>query len=247
MKNLLITLCLMAWVSLSSWAQNTNYLQFEVGYTRPIKGKEDMLKKGIAAHTQKYHSADPYKVYFWEVLTGPMSGAYFTALGPVTFTQLDKRPSSPEHNADWQTNVSPYMEEVGEASYWRLDTALNYRPDGSQNFSKSRIRYATLRPGESDRWTEQMEKVLAVCKAKKYEGAWTVYRRYGASAGPHVCTEMAFNDWAYLDNLGDFMKDFEEVHGAGSWSRFQDELAMAMDLTKTYDELISFLPELSSK
>jgi len=245
MKYLLIMLCLLISATMSVWAQ-TDYLQYEVGYMKPKIGQLDMLKKGIAAHAKKYHVSDPYKMWVWEVITGPHSGEYFLGLGPATFTQLDSRPSSAEHNADWQNNVVAHLDSEGESSYWRMDKDLDYRPEGSDNFSKSRIRYVTLNPGEGDRWTEQMEKVFAVYKAKNYGASWTVYRRYGLSTGPHVCSEIAFSNWAYLDTPIEFIKDFDEVHGEGAYDRFLDELALAVDRTKTYDELISFLPELSS-
>jgi hypothetical protein len=185
-------------------------------------------------------------MFVYEVINGPHTGEFFIGLGPATFTQLDNRPSSAEHDADWQTNVVPYVESEGESSYWRLDKDLDYRPAGSENFGKSRIRYVTLNPGEGDRWTEQMEKVYKVFKAKNYGSTWTVYRKYGASTGPHVCTELAFDKWAYLDTPNTFEKDFNEVNGEGSFDRFLDELAIAVDRTKTYDELISYMPELSS-
>lgn len=245
MKNLMITLCLLTWASSSGWAQ-TDYLQWECGYTKPKNGQAEMYKKGFAAHAKKYHAADPYKVFIWDVLTGPHSGEYFVALGPATFTQLDNRPSSAEHDADWRTNVGAYVESEGESSYWRLDKDLNLRPEGSDNFGKSRFRYVTLNPGESDRYTEALKKVYAVVKAKNYGGTWSVYRRYGLSTGPHVCIEMSFPNWAYLDAPVSFIKDYEEIHGEGSYDRFLDEIAIAVDRSKTYDELISFLPELSS-
>jgi len=246
MKNLMITLCLVAWVSLSCWAQ-TNYVQFECGYMRAKSGHSDMFKKGLTAHNQKYHNVDPYKIYVWEVLTGPNSGTYFTALGPVSFTQLDKRPDSPEHNADWQNNVEVHMDYVGESSYWRRDTTLNYTPAGSDDFGKSRIRYVTLNPDESDRWEEQQEKVIEVFKAKNYPAAYAVYTRYGLSAGPTACSEINFKDWAFLDSPNNFIKDFDEVHGVGAYERWLEEITISVDRTKTYDELISFIPELSSK
>jgi hypothetical protein len=245
MKNLLITMCLLTSFCLSGWAQ-TDYLQFEVGYMKPKTGSIALLKKGIAAHAAKFHAADPYKMFIYEVVTGPRSGQYFVGLGPATFTQLDSRPSSAEHEADWQNNVVAYLDSEGETSYWRMDKDLDYEPEGITDFSKSRLRWVTLNPGEGDRWSEQMKKVYDVFKAKKYGAQWHVYRRFGASAGPHVCTEMAFGKWAYLDTDVNFMKDFNEVNGEGSYDRFMDELAIAVDRTKTYDEMISFLPELSS-
>ncbi len=245
MKNLLITLCLLTWTFSSGWTQ-TNYLQWETSYMKPKIAQLDMFKKGLAAHAKKYHAADPYKMFAFDVITGPNSGSYFVVLGPATFTQLDKRPSSPEHDTDWQNNVRVHIESESEGAYWRLDSTLNYSPAGSDNYSKSRLRWITLNPGESDRYEEQLKKVVEVYKAKGYKARWSAYWRYGASTGPHLCTEIAFDNWAYLDNQPDFMKDFEDVHGAGSFTRFLEEIAIAADRTKTFDELIVLDPDLSS-
>ncbi len=245
MKNLLITLCLFFGAIVAAMGQ-TDYLQWEVMHITPKDGQSEMLKKGLAAHHKAYHASDPYKVWVGEVLTGPNSGDYAWIMGPTTWTQMDNRPASDAHDADWAKNVGPYTERVGEVSYWRSDKDIVYSPENAGNFPKSRLRFNTLLPGEGDRFKDQLNKIIAVYKAKKYGAAYNVYWRYGASQGPHVVTELNFANWAYLDNGVEFSKDFEEVNGDGSWDRFLEEMALSIDRSKTYDVLMNFMPEASS-
>ncbi len=224
----------------------TDYEQWEVMNITPKLGQREMLKKVLAAHHRTYHASDPYKVWVWKLITGPNSGDYDWVMGPTTWTQMDNRPASAEHDADWAKNVVPYVENFGETSYWRTDKDIIYEPENAASLAKTRLRFSTILPGERDRYEEQLNKVLAVYKAKMYAAAFRVYWRYGLDDGPHVATEMNFANWAFLDNGIDFVKDFEEVHGEGSWDRFQEEIALCVDRSKTYDVLQEFVPELSS-
>lgn len=209
-------------------------------------GQNDMFEKALAAHNKKFHNADPFKVGVSEVKSGPASGSYTLVMGPVTFTQIGGRPNSPEHNADWQKNVMPYVESIGDASFWRVDKDASYRAAGADAFTKSRLRFITLNPGQMDRFKDAIKMIGEVYKAKNYNASYSVYIKWGASAGPHVATEIGFADWSWFDQPNTIEKDFEEVHGAGSWQKFLDEWELAVDRTKTFDELDEFMPSLSS-
>ncbi len=246
MKNLLITLCLMMSICLSSWAQ-TDYLQWETHRFKAKDGQTAMFEKGLAAHNKKYHNADPYKTGIFNINTGPNSGQYELTLGPMTFTQNEGRPASAEHDADWQNNVLAYAESTGETVYWRADKDINYTPEGgTDGFNTYRWRYFTVLPGERERFEDQIAMVQEVYKTKKYAASYRSYWKWGASQGPHVCIEIGMKSLAYFDQPTNFEKDFEEVHGPGSLARFYDEFDLCVDRAKTYDELVEYRPDLSS-
>jgi hypothetical protein len=50
----------------------------------------------------------------------------------------------------------------------------------------------------------------------------------------------------YLDQPNTWVKDYEEVHGEGSYDLYIEELNMCIDRTQTYDELVKFRSDLSS-
>jgi hypothetical protein len=246
MKNLFFILLLLGLFSGTAAAQAT-YRQWETGYIKPKSDKVDMFEKGLAAHNKKYHNADPYKVNVFEVTMGPHSGSYFVVIGPMTFTQMEGRPDSDEHNADWANNVVPYIETNDDDGYWRQDQDIMYRAPNSDNYGKSRIRNYTLLPGERDRFEAQAKKVMDLYKAKAYPASFFVYWRWGASAGPHVCTEINMDNWSYFDRPDTFAKDFDSVHGEGAYEDFIDEFELCIDRTKTFDELITWSKKLSSE
>jgi hypothetical protein len=245
MKKTILFVGLIAF-AITTMAQ-TDYQQWEVMNLKPKADKLDLFKKGIAAHNKKYHSADPYKVGVSSIITGPNSGEYTWFMGPTTWTQMDSRPGKGEHDADWDKNVTPYVESAGEVSYWRMNKDLTYRPANANpaTFTKGRFRFFTLLPGEGDRFEDAFKKVVEVYKKKEYPASYTVFSRYGASTGPHVGVSLDFDKWAYLDRPNTFVKDFDEVHGANSYDRFLEELALCIDRSKTYDELSEYMAELS--
>ncbi len=245
MKNLMLTLGLLGWMTISSWAQN-DYLQWETHryYAKP--GQAENFEKGLAAHNKKFHSAAPYKTSIFHVRTGPNSGCYELVMGPMTFTQMEGRPTGDDHDNDWEKNVLAYAEPIGETIYWRADKDLQYNPAGSEAYDSFRWRYNNILPGQADRYEEMINKVIAVFKAKNLKGSFATYWRWGASQGPHACTELGMDSFAYFDQYTNWEKDFEEVHGEGSFKRFGEDLDMCIDRTKSYDELATYDAELSS-
>lgn len=245
MKAIFLSLSLVVAMALNLQAQ-TDYQQWECSYVRVKPANVDLFEKGLAAHNKKYHNADPYKIGVFDVLTGPYSGGYFIGLGPVTWTQIEGRPTGSEHDMDWQQHVAQYIDEESETEYWRMDKDIKYKAANSDNFTRSRIRNFTLKPGERDRFESLLRQVVAVYKQKAYPASYNVYWRQGASQGPHAITEINMDHWSYFDRPDTFEKDFNEVHGEGAFQRYIEEFELCLDRSKTYDELIVFKPELSS-
>jgi hypothetical protein len=241
MKKILFMLGLLAFACASIYAQ-TDYEQFESTPLRPKADKIDLLKKGLAAHNKKYHATDPYKASVWVDVTGPTTGDYVWYMGPTTWTQLDGRPGEGEHQLDWDKNVTPYCESIGEVSYWRMNKDVSYRPEGASAFTKSRGRFSYIKPGQTDRYIDQMKKVAAVYKHQKNSASFYLAIRQGASAGPHAVTYSDFSKWSYLDENSTFQKDFDTVHGQGGYAKFIAELDLCTDRSKTYDVLSELVP-----
>ena len=232
--------------AISAMMAQTDYQQWEVMGITPKADKLDLFKKGLGAHNKKYHATDPYKVSIVSVLTGPNSGQFTWLMGPCTWTQLDARMTKGEHDGDWDKTVAPNIESYGEVSYWRLDKDINYQAANATTFTKARLRFYTVIPGEGDRLTDLFKKVAEVYKKKQYAASYNVYRRQGASAGPSVVVSLNFAKWSFFDSPNSLMKDYEEMYGANSWNRFLDDFALCIDRSKTYDELNELVPELSS-
>lgn len=178
--------------------------------------------------------------------SGPHAGEYIWVMGPATMTELDKAPGAGEHMMDWEKNVNPYCESVGETMYWRTVKEVNYQAEGSGSFTHSRMRANYVYPGQMKRFIEQMTKVAEVYKQKKYTGSFTMSTRWGATQGPNAKTFNSFGNWAFWDEDVKFSKDFDEVHGDGAYARFVEELDLCVDRAKTYDQLSDAVPDLGS-
>ena len=244
MKNLFIALSLLFGMCTSGWAQN-DYQQYVTHRFKVKMGHEDDFEKSLAAHNKKFHNTAPYKTAVFSLHTGPNTGEYELALGPMSFTEMEGRPGGKTHDDDWAIVLS-HVESTGETVYWKADKNIDYRPAGSDAFTALRWRYFTVRPGQAERVKNMFAQVEKVFEVKKMGAGYRTYWRWGASQGPHVCAEMSMASWGYFDQANTFEKDFDEVHGAGAYDRFLDDMEMAIDRTKTYDELVRFMPALSS-
>jgi len=244
MKKPFFTVVVIAMLCTAAFAQ-TDYLQYEVLFIKPKSDKVDLFKKGIAAHNKKYHNVAPYKVRMSLLDSGPSAGSYTWVMGPATMTELDKAPGAGEHVMDWEKNVAPYC-EVGETMYWRGVKEVAYEPAGSPSLPHSRARVSYVRPGQMDRFKEQMKKVAEVYKQKKYSGSFSMATRWGATQNANAVTFTNFAKWAFWDEDINFEKDFDEVHGAGAFARFMEELDLSIDRAMTYDQISDPAPELGS-
>jgi hypothetical protein len=244
MKNQLLLAILVVFTTFSLIGQ-ADYKQYEsVRFKVKMEHQAD-FEKGLAAHNKKYHNVAPYKVSIFEIWTGPNSGQYELSMGPMTFTQMEGRPSGEEHEKDWN-KVLEYVESVGEAVYWRADKDLQYRPAGSDNFGSFRWRYFYVKPGQYERYKKLVGMVIDVMKTRNHKASMQLYSKFGASQGPHTCMELGMNGFSYFDQDMMWKDEFEAVHGEGSLDMFNEELELCLDRSKTYDELVKFLPALSS-
>lgn len=130
--------------------------------------------------------------------------------------------------------------------YWRAVKEAAYEPAGSPSLPHSRARVSYVHPGQMDRFTEQMKKVAEVYKQKKYSGSFSMATRWGETQGANAVTFTNFANWAFWDEDIDFVKDFDEVHGAGAYTRFMEELDLCVDHAKTYDQISDPVPDLGS-
>ncbi len=53
-----------------------------------------------------------------------------------------------------------------------------------------------------------------------------------------------FENWAFFDNKPNFKKDYEEVHGEGSFQTLLEEYKGVVE--NEFDEIIMYVPELSA-
>lgn len=90
------------------------------------------------------------------------------------------------------------------------------------------VRY-NLRAGS--RFSELVGKVKEVYDKKRPDEAFGVAWNEFANtqAGMDAVILFNFDKWAFMDRQNSFGKDFEEVHGEGSWHNFLNQFSEVTD------------------
>lgn len=233
---------LLAWLPALGFAQD--YVMYETIYLKVLPGHSQQFNDAMKAHNERFHGPGPYQASVWFIANGPRSGQMFWVMGPTTFTHLDSRPSDTDHQSDWADTVLLHA-EVSEGEYWRLDPELSHNVT-DQPSPLLRARIFDIEAGEMDRFNELQRKLRAVDKAKNRTRSTSVFHSVARSrTGRDVAVVRYYKNWAELDagGMDSFVRDFEDVHGAGSWAQLiRDRRDVVVSEEDEFHELI---PELS--
>ena len=237
----LIFLMVAVFVCLMTYAQDS-YIMYETMYIKPKSSKIKEFNEAFAAHNKKFHGEGSHAVAIQSVVNGSRVGQLVWVMGPLTFTDLDSRPSDDAHMDDWNA-VMPHIDEITEVEYWRMDPDLSYTPEGWNFTPKIHIRTWELKHGKSEEFLSIMKKIVEVFRAKKYDHSWHVYWNYFQTGnGRDISAVFGFDKWAFYDEDPVFIKEFEEIHGKGSWEEtYENMTQVTVEMTEELRELI---PEL---
>ena len=68
-----------------------DYVMFQSSILKLRAGENAKLQAGVKKHNDKYHNGkDRPKAYLWYINTGPNSGNYSWATGPMKFSHMDQ-------------------------------------------------------------------------------------------------------------------------------------------------------------
>lgn len=223
-----------------------DYKMLQLVYLKPIAGADmDAASKAMASHNKKFHSEKPYKASVWSNLTGSMVGTMTWVMYPANFTDHDSRPSTKEHDKDWDAAIGGYFDVVSN-EYWKEDDKLTYTPEGDESGDKVVFTVFDIKQGEGYRFKAILEDVSEVYNQKKYDYNFTVYwNQFDNKNGRDVAIEVMFGKFAFLDEDHSLKKDFEEVHGEGSWWKLIEEFQDVV--ISSDDELSVLIPEMSAE
>ena len=239
MKKLLF-FSVLAMAGLMLHAQQS-YVMFETMYIDVKPDKQNEFEAAFKAHNQKFHSKGPDAVQVHYIVNGPWEGQLAWVMGPLTFTDLDNRPSGEDHESDWN-KVMPFVKKVSEVEYWKMDKNMNYSPENMQ-FSKLHLRFFDVKP---DKWEDVgrlLGMVVKVYKDKKYPNSLNVYwNQFQTGNGREVVAVEGFNKYSEYDKPDTWVADFNEVHGDGAWAKFLKDMQASTD--GMTEELREIVPEL---
>ncbi len=243
MKKLTLLLTAVFAFTVLSFAQ-ADYTMYRTVYITPKYDKLKELGKVMAEHNKEYHSEGPNQAYIWLIQTGPHTGDWLYVFGPATFTEMDNIDMAESHKDHWISEVMPFVADVSNGEYWRMDDELTWIPKDFENPGKEVLTFFEVKDFEEYRFKAILEKVQAVYEAKAYDHFFQVYNtQFSSACGRDVLIAGSFANWAFFDKDRTFKKDFEELHGEGSWSMLMEEYKDVV--VSSYDEIIIYSPELS--
>jgi hypothetical protein len=244
MKNVVLFIFALGIVfSAHSQQEAKTYRMFDVVFLKPKYDKMAELGEAMAKHNREFHSEAPHQAHIWALQTGEYSGWWAWVMGPTTYTDLDSRPESNEHMEDWIGEVMPYIQDISNSNFWKYDDAVSYQTEDSFTGKEIWTTYE-IKPFEGYRFTELLKKVKAVYEEKKLDYSFEVYRaQFESKNSGSIMVAFPFKKWAFFDDDRNFKKDFESVHGEGSWTYFMDEYK---DIVLSADDAIAeYIPQLS--
>lgn len=239
MKKIIYTFALLLSAVLAIQAQ-ADYKMYAQVSLEPKLDQITLFEKNLAEHNKKYHSEGFMKAEVWTILSGTNSGKYAIWMGPLTFSDFDALEENKGHDADWNDNVLALCSEVSEMEWWKYNEELSYAPEGSFT-GKDVFRVYDISRGQLYRFKEVLKKVVAVYKAREYPDYFLVYyNEFSSNSNRDVAFASGFKTWASLDEKSTFKKDFEEVHGEGSWGPFLEEYRASFN---SYEDELSIRAE----
>jgi hypothetical protein len=243
MKRLVIVLALLiAGSTALSLAQDKNILSTYNIFPKP--GKDEAVKKAIAAHAAKYHSGS-WKWRVFSVLSGSNEGSYLIVEGPNSWTELEGRKDiSAEHTKDYETNVLPLLEKSTPGVY------VTYHGEFSSGavvtpFKKALLRHIYPKPGKGAR-------VLGLLPA--WKKVWeklglntAIFTTFFSGEPQLILSARLPNGFIDLEHpMGKKMREtYDEIEGPGAYDRFLEDLDQSV--SKVDEEIIEYMPDMSAK
>lgn len=243
MRKLLYALVLLPLLIGAQDYQEPLVLQNVMLTVQPDKVKA--FEAGIAAHNKKYHGEGAFQALVYTINSGKNAGKYMWNMGPLPWSAMDKRPSEDNgHDADWDTNVAPYLTSDVDVNYWKGHMEYS---DFSKDFTLKNLSVFLIdvKPTKGmDFMNKVIKKVDKVYSEKMPEQRRGLYSNELANMdGLDFAWVDFFGSMAWMGKEDKFPQYFEEVHGAGSFKTFLEDVGNIIDGQRT--ELWSFRKDLS--
>ena len=213
-----------------------DYVMFQTSVLKLRAGQNHSLQQGVKKHNDKYHSGeDSPKAYLWYINTGPNSGNYSWATGPMKFSDMDQ--SLPDgHVRDWERNVSPYADET-EIVYMMRDEEMTYNPENETVGENILMKRIPIKNGQEliEAVEEAVQKIARALRRTRSKIARRVYRDAFPDGHQEIMLVYPFSSWSEFEGgvrgLPEGFQDrYEKIYGKGS---FRKEV---MDVLSTHSD-----------
>lgn len=219
----IVSVLLVSLLFSSTIISQEKYQMVELTFMLPKIGMEKSFVDAVKSHNDVYHKDGPYKGHIDRILTGKKAGWFVWLMGPCTFSDLDSRPESDEHDKHWADKVAPTIAKYGSTEYWKNNPKLSYK-SGTETPKLEEIWFLDIKKGDYYRFKALITKVKAAFE-KKGKGDMQIYNnQFNENNGRDVAIVWGMNSWAEMDDEDSSIKsEYEEINGEGSWENMLDD------------------------
>lgn len=210
---------------LATFVFGQDYIMYETHTLTPKEGHEQALNEEIAEHNRLFHADGPYENYMFSILNGPRSGDILFAMGSCTFTQMDNRPSSPEHNKDWNGVLAHTVGGAKHIEYWELNKALSYDPADSGNNPKMLCKARFFEVADNSDFIDMQAQFKKTLEAMGSKTPRNFYRNQFQNREGRDWVVITWHDsWADLDkgNWDLFKSTYIKLYGEDGWNKMDE-------------------------
>ena len=236
----LLILLLLA-LPLSVICQERNVVHYNRFFIKPGKGLD--FEKALTDHVSKYHtSKSKWKVY--KIMSGPDAGGYQVVEGPFSWDDIDAQGNLDQiHQQHWNNTISGMLADRTQSGFsvYRADLSTIALEDYSNKIAISHI---FPKPG----YTLDMEELIKKLKKSWESGGNTVAVYEASSSGPQQYIFVTRYKQGLKERNKGFRKPFKDLYNQSNGENSFDDYikSVRMYLDHTWNELLSFQPDLSS-
>lgn len=235
-------------LTLNAQDDDSSYEMWESIMLTPDNTKLKVLAENMRKHNQTYHKAGAHKATVFNITSGPNAGKIIWEMGPLTYTDLDTRPSVGGHDVDWRDNINPYIKKTNTVEYWKADKKLNNTDmldDDNSKYPILYVRYFEVEPGQGFNVSTFFKKISETVKALDGVNPWGVYYNefQQGDLGRHIAGISFRPNWADFDRDVNWVETFEKLHGNNSWQTLVNLLNATF--SNRWDEIWVYNKEMS--
>ena len=202
-----------------------DYVMFQSSILKLRDGQNAKLQAGVKKHNDKYHNGtDRAKAYLWYINTGPNSGNYSWATGPIKFSHMDQALPD-DHIRDWEKNVSPYADETNIIFMMR-DEEMTYNPENEVVAENILMKRIPIKNGQEhvEAVEEAVQKIARVLRRYRSNIARRVYKDAFPDGHQEIMLVYPFSSWTEFEGGArglpeGFRDNYEKVYGKGSFKK----------------------------
>ena len=202
-----------------------DYVMFQTSILKLRAGENAKLQAGVKKHNDKYHNGkDRPKAYLWYINTGPNSGNYSWATGPMKFSHMDQTLKD-DHVKDWEKNVSPYADETNVVFMMR-DEEMTYNPENEVVAENILMKRIPIKNGQKhvEAVEEAVTKIAKALRRTRSNIARSVYRDAFPDGHEEIMLVYPFSSWTEFEGgvrglPEGFQDSYEKIYGKGSFRK----------------------------